>query len=155
LSHPEAALHLQQLFIFILPLLIVQAGWLGAEDPFRDASGNEIYLPKTKSVISFAAPGIWQSVAGMHEPSVKTKVRKEGLENVRVIKIRFSSPIAKDDPDAVKAVYLLDKDAIIVGYHAFSAGEQEAEFSINGVINYIHLLVECPRHGLWTKELRL
>lgn len=146
---------LQRFFIFMLLLLIPQTGARSAEDPFRDASGNEIYLPEAKSVISFTDPGIWKPVAGLHEPSVKTKVRKEGLENVRVIKVRFASPIAKDDPDAVKAVYLLDKDAIIVGYHAFSAGEQETEISINGVINYIHILVECPRHGLWTKEIRL
>ncbi len=145
----------KEIWILTVLALLLHPALLRAEDAFRDAGGNEIYLPTDKPVISLASPGIWKSVSGFHEPQIFTKVRKDGLEAVRILKIRLPYPIVKDDEDPLKAVYVLDKDGLIVGYHEFSVGEQGIQMVINGIINYIQIFVECPKHGLWRKEIRL
>lgn len=138
-----------------LPLLF--ASQVTAEDyVFRDARGNEVLLPTGRPVYSRKSSGPWAGLSGIHEPKTEWVLRKEGLEDVRVLKLSFSHPSGEKD-GRIERIYLADKDGYVVGYKVVSEKEQPVnlEFKLNGVINYLRIYVDCSVHGLWGAEMRL
>ncbi len=129
----------------------------GENDFLDEASGAVIALPKNRPLYTRADPGPWHGLEGLHDPRLTSKIRKEGLENIRRIFVRIPHPPAVNDDDSIKAVYLLDKDGIVVGYRGFEKVDKvfEAEIRINGVINHLQVYVECAHHGLWRWDYRL
>ncbi len=119
-----------------------------------DSLGNTITLP-SRPIFSIDAPGVWTNIAGRHSPEISTKIRKDGLETVRRLLVKLPQPVVKDEKDPIQAIYVSDKEGLIIGYHKFTPGEQEIEMPINGNINYMQIYVECQNHGLWQKNLRL
>lgn len=125
-----------------------------ADYVFKDSDGNEVHLPSNLPVFLLDTPGVLAPIAPAHTPEIKTKIRKEGLESVREMTLQLPEPVRDDKKDRIKKIYLLDKDELIIGYYAFQPREQEASFRMNGIINYIRLVVECSHHGLWRKDIR-
>lgn len=127
-----------------------------AEDyAFRDQYGNEVNVPKGKPIYSRKKPGPWAGLHGSHEPKIEWSLRKEGLEDIRVLKITYTHPFSEKE-GRIEKIYLTDKDGLVVGYKAFEEKDKTftAKFKINGVINYIQIYTECSRHGLWGAEMR-
>lgn len=116
--------------------------------------------PDPKIVHSLEQPGALSKEAAFHEPVVYTRKLVQGLETTRIIKITVPHPLTlsgKTKNTPVKAIYLVDKDGIVIGYDYFTADKSEAvyETKINGIINYLEIYVECREHGIWLKKVRL
>ncbi len=135
-----------------LPASQVPAG----ENSYIDEQGEEILLPKDVPVYTLEQPGPWREAAAQHELKIKYRIREEGLEDIRVLKILYPHPMKEGTDEWIKAIYVLEKDGIIVGYQSFSPGAEEAaaEIQINGVINYIEIYAECRKHGLWRTNVK-
>ena len=146
---------------FILSLLIFTSLFtnstvLAGDYKFLDPEGNEIIFPKNKPVFSEDYPGPWKGLESFHEPLATWKIKKEGLETIRRILIRVPHPAEDPESGYIRAIYVLDKDGLVVGYHAFHKDKEiTAEVRVNGVINYVQIYVECTKHGLWRKDYAL
>lgn len=119
---------------------------------FRNEDYEEINLP-SKPVVRMQRPGVLLNAAPAHIPKIVVKARKEGLEKVRLLEFEF--PEGRLDiagTDRLMAVYLLDKDGLVIGYHAINNSEPSFRIRINSVINYVQVYVECYKHGLWFEE---
>ena len=137
-------------------LSLMASGLTLADDyVFHDDNGSEVHLPKDKPVYSRKNPGPWAGLSGIHEPKAEWALRKEGLEDVRVLKLSFSHPVSEKD-GRIKKIYITDKDGFVIGYKVFEEKDKvfNAEFKLNGVVNYIRIYAECSRHGLWGAEMR-
>ena len=124
---------------------------------FKDGEGNEITFPKDVPAYSAKNPGPWKGLEAIHHPEVSSHLRKQGLEAVRILKIKIPHPMKEDEKGRIQAVYVFDKDRYVIGYHPFKMGERdaEAEIWINGIVNYVVICVHCTRHGMWFTEVRL
>ena len=120
---------------------------------YRDPNGNTVVLPP-RPVILFSNPGILKKDAPRHTPEIENKIRRSGLEHIRVLVVRLPEPITDNQKDPIQKIYVLDKDNLVVGYHQFKTGEQKTEIVLNGIINYVQIYVECANHGLWRKSMR-
>ncbi len=149
-----------QKFIFktaVLALgLLMLARPASAGDPnyrFVDDEKNVITLPTHLEIYSKEMPGPWKGHEEEHDPHAKFRIFKEGLESTRVVTIRI---VHKQEEGPVKAVYVADKDGLVIGYAKFKkdAKSLEAEMKINSVINYIEIYVECGKHSLWKTAYR-
>jgi desulfoferrodoxin (superoxide reductase-like protein) len=100
-------------------------------------------------------PGPWKDQIQAHIPVVTTKTRKSGLELIRIVEVSVPHPI--DKKNTIMAIYVTDKDGIFIGYKAFTYSSEKlsGEFTINGVINYFEVYVQCAKHGVWKKTFRL
>lgn len=124
---------------------------------FDPETGNEVLFPQVDEIYTLKRPGPWKpSVAQWHLPVLKPKFRKEGLENVRMLELTIPHPMDKAQGE-IQAVYLKDKDGLLIGYQEFPPliKNYQASFRLNGVINYVQIYVFCSRHGAWETEVRL
>ena len=123
---------------------------------FKDNQGNEIVFPGNMPRHSQKKPGRWKGLEAVHDPHIKLSRRKEGLELVRVVFIEIPHPAEEADMGKIQAVYLFDKDGLVIGYQAFpsTAQEYKAEIRINGVINYFQIMIQCSKHEMWEKEIK-
>lgn len=126
------------------------------EYSFRDENYEEIHLP-VKPVIQIQKPGSLLNEAPAHTPQITIKSRKEGLEKIRLLQFEFPKepPTDSSRRDRLMAVYILDKDGLIVGYHAINNAEARFRIPINSVINYVQVYIECYKHGLWFLEFHI
>ncbi len=140
-------------FTFLAPQPHLAHGESLSDYQFQDEDGNKIHLPDLP-VYWKEKPGPWRGLETVHDPIVKARTKREGLEMTRVMRILVNH----DKADGyIKAFYVLDKDKLIIGYHAFkeNAGPAvETEIMITSVINYVEIYVECSKHGLWKKIYR-
>lgn len=152
---PQTSLYLS--FVLLLGLMMspLPAGISGDEEyVYVDPSGRIIRLPK-KPFYTAAKPGPWKAEdAVAHKPEVTFRMRTEGLENIRILQVKATHPIEKDNQ--ITDIYVLDKDDIVVGYYHFPPGitEYKGEIWINSVINYLQVYVDCGKHGMWRNEVR-
>ncbi len=134
-----------------------------AEDyRFFDEEGNEVVFPGAPSYFTQKNPGPWSSQeAGLHAIKVKAKFRKSGLENIRILKFTILHPPASKGKvksnDSISAVYLLDKDNLLIGFQLFDQQTKKYEFEcrINGIINYVQVYIYCGKHGIWKSAFTL
>lgn len=132
-----------------------------AEEGYTDEDGNPIVVPNAKTAYSLEKPGIHQKDAAAHDPVLTSRLLVQGLETTRVLKITVAHPLPKTYKKGakfpIKAIYLVDKDGIVVGYRTYSIDDTQVLFEtkINGVINYLEIYVECREHGTWLKKIRL
>ncbi len=140
---------------FLPLLLLLSFSDLRADGDYvyHDPKGNDVILP-SRPVILFSNPGILKKDAPRHTPEIQSKIRRSGLEHIRILTFRLPEPVKENQKDPVEKIYVLDKDNIMVGYHKFEIGEQEAEIPLNGIINFVQVYVECTDHGLWRKSIR-
>lgn len=140
--------------LLLLTSLSCGVAFAQSDYTFTDAQGNEITLPKGP-VFSEQNPGPWKGLESIHMPEVSRKIRKEGLETIQILTVRISHSSGTENK--IKAVYLLDKDDLIIGYKAFKPEDQELAFEprINGNLNYVKIYADCADHGLWRKDVRL
>lgn len=138
-------------------LLVVAPARLYSEDyggyRFVDpVSGEEVHFPDKLPVYTKESPGPWKGLEADHAVAVESRLKKEGLETRRIVHLSLSP--GKDTN--LKAVYVLDKDQLIIGYHKINPKKPvyDAEINITSVINYIQVYVECAKHGLWRKSFR-
>lgn len=125
---------------------------------FKDEDGNEIAYPRRFPIYSLAQPGPWNiEEAKLHEPFLKWRWRKEGLESIRLLRIAIPHPTEDPSFGAIRTLTAFDKDKLPVAFNETTEGLKkiEVEFRINGVINYVEVLVSCSKHGLWKKEFKL
>lgn len=150
--------HAKQLFLLTaFTFLILRANFVAysySEYSFRDTSGNEVNLPD-RPQISLDSPGALIKIAPEHTPKIHIKTRHDGLEAVRVLEFELSAPVTKDQSDPLLAIYIADKDGLMIGHKSLNPGDYKFSIVINGVINFVYLYVECQDHGLWTKTLSL
>lgn len=121
---------------------------------YKDESGENIGLPLDLPIILLNKPAALSHVAPYHTPEIKTRIRKEGLEWVRELTMKFTKPIPKPLKDKITKIYILDKDYLIVGYAVLRPSKPQAVFRLNGIINYIQIYIQCDEHGLWREDLR-
>ncbi len=143
---------LSALLVFSPPLPAYADG-----DPdyrFKDSYGNVIENPVFETAYSDKSPGPWKGKEAMHTPRIKAIIRKDGLEMTRVLTVSVDHP--DDDSDGrIEALYLLDKDGLVVGHESFKKDHViEAEMWLTSVINYVQIYVKCTKHGVWRKEVR-
>jgi hypothetical protein len=139
--------------LFLLPLPAGRAEDLN-EYRFVDQDGNAVDFPTDIPLYWKEKPGPWRGLEAAHDVTIKTRMRKEGLEMSRVINIKLSH---KDTEGEIKSVYVLDKDHFVVGYQKFApkAGpDLEANIEITSVINYVEICILCSKHGMWKKIYR-
>ena len=118
-------------------------------------NGKSVKIPDLP-IYDSKNPGPLAEQLAFHRPTLKLKRRKEGLEDTWRLTITIPHPIVEDPKKMVTAVYVTDKDNIIVGYLGFSAGDTlSGEIRLNGILNYIQIYVYCLEHGLWKSEYRL
>ncbi len=152
---------LKQLFLTLLIMSAALPYASASLQEFSDEEGNTVSMPDPKKVQSLEKAGALPKEAAFHEPVISTRKLVQGLETTRIIKITVPHPLTaldgKDKKTPVKAIYLVDKDGIVIGYDYFSAEKSEAvyETKINGIINYLEIYVECREHGIWLKKVRL
>lgn len=126
-----------------------------------DSRGNEITLPTDIPVYSEKSPGPWPPEAiDFIKPEIVSWVRKDGLEDIRVITVSANNPFSEEvkKNHYIKSFYIVDKDGIIISFRAFSEdleGPATAKFLINGVINRLDVYVEFAEHSLWKTDLEL
>ncbi len=127
---------------------------------YTDKDGNPLAAPKT--AYSLENPGTRKKEAADHDPVITSRRLKQGLETTWVFKAALPQhPLPKtkkrDTEFPIKAIYLVDKDGIVVGYQEFTIDDAEASYEtkINGIINYLEVYVECREHGTWLKKVRL
>lgn len=145
--------------VFLLLLTAIPLANASLQE-FSDESGNTVTKPDPQKVKSLEGPSLSEEAA-FHEPLVYTRKLVQGLETTRIIKITVPHPLVtlddKPKKTPIKAIYLVDKDGIVIGYDYFTADKSEAvyETKINGIINYVEIYVECRQHGIWLKKVRL
>ncbi len=137
--------------LYILLMFFSFSAALADDYVFRNKEYKEVGLPK-RPVILMKAPGILLNSAPSHTPTIQIKSRREGLQTLRLLEFDFPD---MPSGDGKIALYVLDKDNLIIGYADLSAGERHAEILINSVINYAKIYVECSKHGLWFEELQI
>lgn len=136
--------------------LSVTAAFAQNDYKFMDEDGNEVVFPAEVPVYSAKNPGPWEDLESIHAPEVISYLRKQGLEDVRILTIKLLHPMKEGEKGRIQAIYIFDKDHYVIGYHPFKPGEgkAEAEIWINGIINYVQIYVHCSRHGMWQTEER-
>lgn len=117
--------------------------------PKRDPDG----LPD-RQIVFIQNPGIWQHVVARHTVHMKSRVQKQGLEMVRILKFRLPEPITEEQKDKITNLYVIEKDGQVIGRYEFEVGDQEFTLNISAVINYIQVYVECASHGLWRRDVQ-
>ena len=126
---------------------------------FVDQAGDEIILPRDVPVYTRENPGPWKKTLGTHEPRIKTRVRKAGLEAIRVLDVTVPHPMGTENEEEglIERIYVTDKDGLMIGYYKFSEADKRAEarMLINGNINYFEIFVQCSRHGMWRSNYRI
>lgn len=123
---------------------------------FKDKDGNLVTFDRNQTFYSKTSPGPWKGLEAAHEPRVKAVIRKDGLEMTRVVSLEVSHDMEEEGKNGkIKAIYLLDKDGLVVGYEKFGKTRSEAKMEVwlNSVINYVEVYVECSQHGIWLKKI--
>ena len=147
---------MKRFFVFwmICYLMLASPGFPGGDYKFLDAAGNEVLLPTDLPIYTQKKPGPWKGHEKEHRVAIRTKLRTAGLEMNYELTLFIPHPMT--EKDRVEAIYLVDKDGLIVGYKAFttSASEASAKILINGVINYIQVYILCT-HSLWKSEFHI
>ncbi len=136
--------------------LIPSLVWPQSSDyKFVDSEGHDVALPH-QPIYTVADPGPWKGLELQHLPQATWHMRQQGLEMIRILVVRVPHAMGDKNKGRIEAIYVLDKDDLIIGYHAFGAMKKEAvaDIWINGVINYVQIVVGCSRHGLWKKTFR-
>jgi len=145
-------------------LLLFVPSLLQGQDDYKyvDRYGNEIKMPKDVPIYTSQKPGPWTGLESLHEPFLKTRVRLEGLETILVLDLTVRHPMGtetKEETGRIQAIYVLDKDDLMIGYSAVPPdeilNEVKAKIWINGVINYVKVYVLCSKHDFWLKEFSL
>lgn len=123
---------------------------------YRDVDGGVINIPTSASIYTETSPGPWKDLIKQHIPVLTPKIRKEGLELIRILEFEITHAGA-EEKNTVKGITVADKDGLVIGYAAFlpKTKNLKAKMTINGVINYIEVYVECTEHGVWKKTFRL
>ena len=148
-------------FLACLFLTLLASSIVTANEEYTDEDGNPVKLPDAKTAYSLENPGPWKKEVAFHDPVIKSRILVQGLEMTRVLKITIPHPMGQTAKGvkklSIKAIFLVDKDGTVVGYHSFSADDSEAvyETKLNSVINYLEIFVECRQHGVWLKKVRL
>lgn len=149
-----------RIFAFASLLLILWATLLSSGPSFAEDADEEVIYPSTAKIHTEKDPGVWDT-DGMKAfmPEIKFKIRKSGLETIRLMEFRFSETVlSKDSKDIpVKAIYLRDKDLLILGYKDLSKTipKKPFTFSFNGIINSVELTIESKEHGVWKENIRV
>ena len=139
----------------LVPFLFLCLNVHAEEDyKFIDSGGKEILFPKSTPIFSRSNPGPWKGSEQLIEPQLDTRIRRQGLEMIRILEIRIPYPAGSAGDNRLQALYVLDKDGLIIGYQKFDPEEEYffADIWINGIINYIQIYIESSRNGLWRKE---
>ncbi len=146
------------LLLGIFLLLSPNPAQTASDYKYIDEDDNEIIFPAVTTVWTQSSRGPWsEEEARWHLPHVEARFRKDGLENIRFVRITLDHPPGKSKDGTLKAIYLRDKDQLIIGYHSFSPSDKVFEFKsrLNGVVNYLEIFVFCVDHGVWKSEVRL
>ncbi len=145
-------------FIFYLLLCLFTSFSLSfaeSDYEFKDNYGNTVVFP-AQSIVNLDKLRKPSKEAIAHTPAVKSRIKKEGLHLLRVLEI--SLPNFDSKQDTIQAIYVLDKDNLIVGYHSFKKKpynpDSEIEVEFDGIINRVAVYVECSEHGLWGKGVQ-
>ena len=139
-------------------ILRLSSAFAEGDYKFLDENGNDVIFTLPETVYTQSQSGPWMKEASLHKLKVHSHVRFDGLESIRIVTIDIPHPMKdKNEKDGViEKIYLLDKDGLIVGYHAFGTQDKKAIFQskLNGVINYVKAYVFCSKHGAWTEDIR-
>ncbi|MSR77235.1 MAG: hypothetical protein EXS63_03265 [Candidatus Omnitrophica bacterium] len=144
-------------FFLILAIFAIASPPCPANDyQISDENGQEIKLPPSVIIYTQTHPGGWKKEATLHAPKIKSHIRYSGLEQIRIVTIEIPHPMQDETLGAIQKIYILDKDALIIGYREFHAWDKKATFlvKLNGVINYIKVFITCSKHGDWLSEIR-
>lgn len=143
-------------FVFLLIALFALSSKLNyaAEYFFTNEDGEEVIYPAVPPY-SFNAPGPWKGLEDMHQIYLDWHMRIQGLEQVRILRLRMDHPMdKKDELGQIKKIYIADKDNLIIGFKKIPDSKHpvDVEIWINGVINYIQVIAECDKHGNWRRD---
>jgi desulfoferrodoxin (superoxide reductase-like protein) len=148
----------RRLVFFVSLFLISSLGPVFGDSDYKyiDKLGNEVHLPLEKPLYTQKNPKEFGKVAHFHVAEVKTRVRRSGLEMIRIVTLTVPHPM-NDKSNRIQKIYVADKDGLVVGYHLFEPSEESAstELRMNGIINYLQIFVECSNHGVWYQEDRI
>ena len=157
--HNHKLRNLKTYFIFCLLLSFFACFPLSFADSdydFKDSYGNSVVFPLS-NIVNLDKPGARSKESIAHSPAIRSRIKKEGLHLVRVLQIKIPN-FEATEKDKLKAVYVLDKDGLIIGYHSFkkkpAAPDLEIEIEFDGIINQVAVYVECSKHGLWGKGVQ-
>lgn len=141
----------------ICTFLIAPSVHADNEYRFVNATGDIVTLPTDLPIHTLDAPGPMVSQPNALEPKISTWIRKDGLEDIRVLLIKVKNPFTEGEPELpAQALYVIDKDGLVLGYRKFEDNtetEISEKFTVNGIINHLDVYVEYTNLGLWKKEL--
>ncbi len=147
--------------VLLALLLFFSLAEILALEEFVDDEGALVKAPDPQKVYNVESPGSLAKEAAFHDPVISTRKLIQGLETTRIIKITVPHPLIKvknsSPKTPIKAIYLVDKDKLVLGYQSFSARQSEVvyETKMNSAVNYLEIYVECRKHGIWLKKTRL
>jgi len=149
------------IFFLVLGFLVIGTSLAHAQDDYKflDESGKEIIFSRDDPFHTSSDPGSWKEFGGIENMEVKSRIRREGLEMIRILFISIPHRAAEDtEEDHIEALFVLDKDGLIVGYDDKLTSEEgvklTSEIWINGIINYVEIYVKHTKHGTWKKKFR-
>lgn len=150
-------MRLNLVFLFASTLFLLVRPGAADEYSFVSPEGEQIEYPSGVIPFSPANPGPWKGFEPMHQINLDSRIRKQGLEQIRILRIRMNHPMGTKEAGTIQRIYVADKDNLMIGFEEFpeNSKEVDVEIWINGVINYIQVIVECSKHGFWRRDFDL